>query len=137
MAEREYIMKNVLLWIWQFPQNLFGMILRIIIDCERDCDVWLFSSNYISSFSLGNYIFVNRKQNTETTRKHEKGHQLQSRYLGLLYLLAIGLPSLYGNMQDRIFHKDWARVKRIKWYYSQPWEKLADRLGNVNRLYCR
>ncbi len=130
-------MKNILLWLWQFPQHILGVILSAILDCEKNNGLYFFKSGYLSSFSLGNYIFINQRQDTETTRKHEFGHSIQSKYLGVFYLILIGLPSVIGNMIDRVFHKKWTKVKRIKWYYSQPWEKAADKLGRVNRMYCQ
>ena len=125
--------KEMILFVWQLPQNLLGLILLLIIDCEKKEGAYLFKSDYLSSFSLGRTIFINSSQDTETTRKHEKGHSIQSKYLGVFYLILIGLPSVIGNMIDRLFHKKWAREERLKWYYSLPWEKSADKLGGVER----
>lgn len=85
-----------------------------------------------SGVSLGNYIIVESKSITpspklNTTLHHEHGHQIQSRRLGPLYLIVIGLPSLLGNIYSRIFHKS------AEWYYKQPWEAWADKLGGVER----
>jgi len=76
--------------------------------------------------SLGSYIFVCQSYG-EITLKHEQGHSVQSLLLGPLYLLVIGLPSISGNIYDRIRHKGSA------WYYTQPWEAWADRLGHITR----
>ena len=75
------------------------------------------------------------KDSVATVREfpHEQGHQKQSRYLGWFYLIIIGLPSLLGNIYDRVAHKDWSSKDSIKWYYNQPWEKWADHLGGVKR----
>jgi hypothetical protein len=76
--------------------------------------------------SLGKYIFIHQSYG-EKVKDHERGHSVQSRHLGWLYLLIIGLPSLSGNIYSRIKHKDSA------WYYKQPWEAWADELGGVKR----
>lgn len=60
-------------------------------------------------------------------------YQIQSLYLGPLYILIIGIPSVIGNLWDRIAHKSWSNAKRIKWYYTLPWEYSADKLGGVSR----
>ena len=124
-------MKEVLLYIWQLPQNLLGLILLLFYKREKvyhrlNGRTFYFTSEMPSGISLGNYIIMNR-QDREDGMRHEYGHTIQSRYLGWLYLLVIGLPSLCGNIWDRIF------CKGDRWYYNQPWEKWADRLGGVER----
>ena len=69
----------------------------------------------------------------EDGMKHEYGHSIQSRILGPAYLLIIGIPSLLGNIYDRVFNKEWKYSKSCRWYYNQPWEKWADKLGGVDR----
>lgn len=62
---------------------------------------------------------------TPNNINHEWGHTRQSMYLGWLYLLAIGLPSLL-----------WAFVYDSGWnvsYYDFYTEKWADKLGGVKR----
>lgn len=79
--------------------------------------------------SLGNYIFLDSDRSvSEKAIKHEYGHQLQSKKLGWLYLIIIGVPSAIGNI---IYRK--TKFKPYGDYYKQPWEKWADELGNVNR----
>lgn len=73
------------------------------------------------------------REDQEDGMRHEYGHTIQSRYLGPLYLLVIGLPSILGNIWDRINHKTWMYSKSCQWYYNQPWEKWADLLGRVDR----
>lgn len=78
--------------------------------------------------SLGKYIFVNR-WSLKNTCDHEWGHTRQSRYLGPLYLLVIGLPSICwaGFIYGKI-------VKRTtNGYYKLYCEKWADKLGGVKR----
>lgn len=124
-------MIKVLLYLWQLPQNLLGLALVKILKARRQCLVF-YTDKYLFGVSLGNYIIFGGNW-TETDLRHEMGHQKQSRYLGIFYLLIIGLPSLLGNLYDRVFHKSWNNQKRIDWYYSQPWEAWADKLGGVIR----
>ena len=73
---------------------------------------------------LGECIIVGTRQ--ELTVRHEFGHVLQSRMLGPLYLMVIGLPSLlWAWLGDRI-----APGKSYYWFYTERW---ADRLGEVER----
>ena len=73
--------------------------------------------------SLGHYIIINQFQ-PKTTVMHEYGHCRQSRYLGWLYLLIIGLQSL--------LHAALCKCKNHN-YYNMWFEKWADKLGNVER----
>ena len=134
--------KAALLWLWQLPQHLAALALMAALKPTKhmtECgiawhkfkrDTWF--SRFISGVSLGQYIFL--ADEIPAVIKHEHGHSIQSRRLGPLYLLAVGIPSaLFNNLWDRLFHKSWpARVRR-EWYYSRWPEKQADRLGGVAR----
>lgn len=129
-------MKKVLLWLWQLPQNLIGFILTrsYLASIENKCNdsslVWVYykKSFFKSGISLGNYIILDRTYisyaGLDNTINHEHGHQKQSLYLGPLYLIVIGLPSIFGNILRRLFVFD---------YYKLPWEAWADKLGGVKR----
>ena len=104
---------------------------------ERDKKKFIYITHkYNFGVSLGNYIIIGDKDYLISTNtiKHEKGHQKQSLYLGWLYLVIVGLPSIVFNIYDRLFHKNWKNEDRVKWYYNLIWEKYADRLGNVHRF---
>lgn len=133
-------MKDMLLYLWQLPQNLLGLVLCFIYKMESG--LWYkdrfvrFNKRFPSGISLGNYIILQTYPFSKpgwNDVKHEYGHTIQSRYLGPFYLIVIGLPSLLGNIWDRLFHNGWKWQDRDRWYYSQPWEKWADKLGKVNR----
>ena len=135
----EKIIKDVLMYLWQLPQNLLGLILITLyknakrVDDFEDVNVYV-TDKMPSGISLGKYIILNPFcLENETTIKHEYGHCLQSKILGWFYLIVVGLPSLLGNIYDRLFHSDWDYEKSMKWYYNQPWEKWADELGGVER----
>ena len=127
--------KEMSLFVWQLPQNVIGFILSKLFACDvffRNFDE-LKIQYYVagrfnrlwSGVSIGNYIIIaSNRYATETILRHEYGHQWQSKYLGLFYLILIGLPSLCGNILHRFIKFD---------YYKQPWEKWADRLGGVER----
>jgi len=139
-------LKNILLYIWQLPQNLLGLILiwyYKMIDGDRcykyddynGIEYWV-SPSMPSGISLGKYVIFKYEYREESNSfKHEYGHTIQSKKLGWLYLIVIGLPSLCGNIYDRLFHSKWDYVKSSKWYYNQPWEKWADKEGKVYRIY--
>lgn len=137
---------GILLWLWQMPQNLAGLAVVLITGAKP------YSLNGLtvhaaplfgSGVSLGRYIIIDRTHFNSVVNgafpaetlvrrvMHEYGHCLQSRRYGWLYLLAIGLPSICGNVYSRITGKD------SRWYYAQPWEAEADRLGGVDRSYLR
>lgn len=134
-------MLKFLLFIWQLPQNLIGLFILLIhnrdrIDGERYVKgkrvrFWYVDHFFRSGISLGNFIFLDKiylgMTSVQKDIQHEHGHSIQSKYLGPLYLLIIGLPSLVGNIISRIFLLD------SRWYYNQPWEKWADELGGVIR----
>ena len=123
-------MKKVLLWLWQLPQNLLGLLVILFTGARKTViSEWIASKWPPFGVSLGNYIIFGGTGGSVDSLKHEQGHQKQSMYLGPLYLIIIGLPSILGNIFDRLFHKKWPVSKRISWYYKQPWEAWADKLG--------
>jgi len=115
--------KNVILYIWQLPQNLLGLIVILFSRAWhiKEIDTWYTNGNF--GVSLGHYIIINKNRG-EITLNHERGHQKQSLMLGPVYLVVIGLPSVLGNIARRAYSFD---------YYSLPWEAWADRLGGVKR----
>ena len=120
-------------YLWQAPQNLLGLGVIFFSRAKPGEGIkpyWATKANF--GVSLGKYIISN--SGDKTTLLHEAGHQKQSLMLGPLYLLIVGLPSISGNIWDRLFHKSWSWEKREIWYYSLPWEKWADKLGGVERF---
>ena len=128
-------MKNVLLYIWQLPQNLVGLIVLtycklFLKDVSKEkCEdiAYYYCKNFNGGISLGNYI-ISYSRNALTI-KHEYGHQKQSLYLGPLYLFVIGIPSicwagLYGT---KLF------PYKENGYYEFYTERWAEQLGKVNR----
>ena len=139
-------MKNIILWIWQLPQNLIGFLLTrnpkayFMYECndKKKIKAYFTSNVFGCGVSLGNYVILDYDNyyhvSVYKTINHEHGHQKQSLYLGWLYLLVVGFTSaVFNNLWDRLFHKNWKSSKRIKWYYSRFPEKWADKLGGVER----
>ena len=122
-------MINILLYIHQLPQNLIGFTLVHLLKCTKNVmygiEYYYADKLFYSGISLGNYIILDKRSILPYDIKHEYGHQKQSLYLGWLYLLVIGFPSMIGNILYGIFHNFN--------YYKQPWEKWADELGGVQR----
>lgn len=120
---------EVLLWIWQIPQNIAGVFLRLVyggkVQPYHDVDVVL-SDKFPGGISLGRTIIVRSKYASDPNYlNHEYGHTRQSLYLGPLYLFVIGVPSL-------IWAAYWTPARGVS-YYSFYTEKWADKLGGVVR----
>lgn len=133
-------MKKVLLWLWQLPQNILGLLVILFTGAKyNDISYYKLENFWWAKrcgrfgVSLGEYIIFGPGPVSHDSLKHEHGHQIQSMYLGPLYLLLIGLPSITGNIYDRIAHRNWDFQSRYYWYYKQPWEAWADKLGGVER----
>ena len=136
-------MKKIIRWVWQFPQNLVGFLLSRKYNYKSMRCVngkWMpvyFKSLFRSGISLGDYIILDYwycgRECSRQAVAHEYGHSRQSLILGWLYLPLVGLPSIIGNIWDRLFHKNWTDDQRNKWYYNRYPENWADKLGGVVR----
>lgn len=129
--------KIFLLYIWQLPQNLLGLIMLLFmkpyVSKENYKGVtYVISKKMAGGISLGNYVILSNKYKSKNISKktwdHEYGHTRDSKMFGPLYLIVIGLPSLiwawmYGTI-----------IKPTQnGYYKFYTEKRADRLGGVER----
>lgn len=110
--------KNLLMWLWQFPQNMLALCIEGIL-CEAAYREGIVGGNtmiyndVLPIMSLGNYIFVDT-MSSQKSIQHEFGHSKQSDILGPLYLIVVGIPSLLHN----IVHCLCSKIG-IKWnYYS-------------------
>ena len=131
-------MKDFWNYIWQLPQNLLGLLVKAFYKVDNRViykgSMVHVCNKFPGGISLGNTIIVKTyptNKNLWDNVKHEYGHQKQSEEWGWLYLIVIGLPSIVFNIWDRLFHDD--DEKWVKWYYNLPWEKDADKKGNVSR----
>lgn len=132
---------NFLRILWELPQSLLGFILFQFysVDCRcmeapyGDTRI-LYSERMRGGISLGRFIIVpwkyryNSSSYVRDTISHEYGHTRQSLYLGWLYLLVIGIPSITWAW----LHSSFKCFDTVS-YYSFFTEKWADRLGGVKR----
>lgn len=136
----------VLKILWQLPQVIVGGLVWLffkitngVTNKKRDftdhAEISYKSvKNWNSGVSLSEFfIFIGDIRATDNCVRHESGHAEQSEKLGWFYLIIIGLPSISGNIYDRVFHKNWKVTDRSKWYYNLPWEKWADDISGVKR----
>lgn len=138
------LIKSALLYIWQFPQNLLAFIIYSIMSPLCTFGGLYFgkkvvlSNSFISSFSLGDYLFI-KSTSPEEIYIHELGHSIQSLRLGWFYLPFIALPSLIHNVFRRV-KKRFLKGDRLreysKTYYEFYTERWASELG-VNEVFNR
>ena len=107
---------------------LIGEILKQCTGATKHGDHYRYKLTW-GSVSLGEYIFLSPSRWNDTkTLNHERGHRIQSRMLGWLYLPVVGIPSI---IWAGCF--DGYRKKHNVSYYSFYTERWADRLGGVER----
>ena len=125
--------------LWEAPQNALGAVyygvLRIAGVAERaTCENGrLFIRTSSVGISLGHFVFYfdapTRYSFGTLCKEHEFGHTFQSRWLGPLYLLAVGVPSsmraIYAFAHREITGKRWRN------YFDGYPERWADRLGGI------
>lgn len=135
---------RILSEIWQLPQHIIAYII-MLVNCKSVKPMinkdgilyYLVDHLFDCGVSLGNYIFLDSDGNYNYIMvRHERGHQIQSLILGPLYLIIIGLPSIIGNIINRIKYKYFKKYYNPDSYYKQPWEAWADKLGRVVRKSC-
>lgn len=128
-------MIKLLLWIWQLPQNIIGFVMSLIWRTKVTRDVEMrdgidtgvtFYMYPYNSVSLGDYRFI-RHNSGDLTYRHENGHSHQSRMLGPLYLIVVGLPSVIRNL---IWRTSYGKTHD---YYSGYPESWADDLAGIER----
>lgn len=121
-------MKKTFTWIWCFPQMVAGFLVRVCTRARKVGDHYEYNLK-CGSVSLGEYIFLCPSHwGDERVLKHEQGHAKQSLYLGWLYLIVIGIPSVVwaGCLEGY-------RRKNNVSYYAFYTERWADKLGGVKR----
>lgn len=133
-------LKSSLLWLWQLPQNLCGIIYRSISEDNRICvvanddsrsvDAEVYLQRAKGGVTLGKYIFINQDYiDEEIVIKHECGHVKQSKILGPLYLLVIGIPSILHAWLNNYIGCCWKNGEYN--YYHFYTEKWANKLMGI------
>ena len=124
--------RNLILFIWQLPQHIvaliyFGYLVMMCKDLGVDSrykQATVIPCIMRGAITLGNYIFVGLNSEYRKTVKHELGHTIQSKILGPLYLIVIGIPSITYCGLRRIFPS-----LRKKNYYDFYTESTANYLS--------
>ena len=124
--------RNLILFIWQLPQHIvaliyFGYLVMMCKDLGVDSrykQATVIPCIMRGAVTLGNYVFVGLNSEYRKTVKHELGHTIQSKILGPLYLIVIGIPSITYCGLRRIFP-----LLRKKNYYNFFSEKSANYLS--------
>ena len=123
-------MKDIIKTIWQLPQILIGII---VVMCYRskisdiypvmDGVIVVSIDDFPGGVCFGDLILINTLSSNKTYL-HELGHSKQSQYLGPLYLLVIGLPSIL----HAAVHKLWCKNDDYYHFYTEKWaNKLSDK----------
>ena len=124
--------RNLILFIWQLPQHIvaliyFGYLVMMCKDLGVDSrykQAIVIPCVMRGAVTLGNYVFVGLNSEYRKTVKHELGHTIQSKILGPLYLIVIGIPSITYCGLRRLFLS-----LRKKNYYNFYTERTANNLS--------
>ena len=132
---------KALLLIWELPQNIAGAFYFIIhgvfaktfiIDDGDSFE--MYSDKQKGAVSLGVFrvykaeYYKSSAYYVKLSRKHEKGHRQQSKWLGPFYLIVIGIPSIiWATLHS--FCKPISKIDYY-WFYTEKW---ADKIGGVKR----
>ena len=119
--------RNLILFIWQLPQHIVAIIyFGYLVMMGKDLGI---DSRYKQAIvipcvmrgavTLGNYVFVGLNSDYRETVKHELGHTIQSKILGPLYLIVIGIPSITYCGLRRLFPS--LRKKNYYDFYTEKW----------------
>ena len=131
--------KNILSnWVWQLPQNLLGIIWKrikkesVITSISNDDIRSIGAKAYLikarGAVTLGKYVFISQTYRDQgMTIKHECGHVKQSKMLGPLYLIVIGVPSIL-----HAWLNDYIGCDEESGYSHFYTEKCADKLMDIS-----
>ena len=124
----------MILFLWQLPQNILGLVFFLVYrkhvkNVQRVKGVIVYSiyHEYCRwGLSLGKFIFITELY-SQPLLLHEIGHSKQSKMLGPLYLIIVGIPSFV------LFQLHNAKLISHDTYIRMFPENWADRLGGVVR----
>lgn len=130
----------ILLFVWQILQNVSGLLMWLYFKFRGHVETIVknkysrvYKSRYMrGGISLGCFAFVSDiSAERPTMVLHEQGHMWDSKVMGPLYLVIVGVPSIL----NAIFHF-------TKCYYFWPPEVWANKHAGVGvdsscRLYIK
>ena len=127
-------MKRVIKWLWQFPQNMLALFIEGMLclaafrSGEEEGNTIIMNNVLPSAMSLGDYIFVNPMASNKCI-KHECGHVKQSKMLGPLYLIIIGIPSILHCWYNDFVDCCWKDGRyHYEHFYTEKWaERLMEK----------
>lgn len=128
------IVITILLYLWQLPQLLVALCMypflgkKRIVGRDRFGRVCYEAKRMVGGISLGPISYVSPWSREETIAHELRGHTRDSLYLGPLYLLVIGLPSI-------IWAMTYNREKHC--YYDFYTERRANRFAGLEVKNCR
>ena len=120
----------VLLFIWQLPQNIVALVIlpfvgkkKLLCTKRHAWCIFCRGMEYRGSISLGNFVLLGTDRST--TIAHELGHVWDSHWMGPLYLIIIGLPSIIWAGFD-------IYLKKGVSYYSLYTERHANKHSHIH-----
>lgn len=126
------MIKRLLFFLWELPQNIVAILWFLLNkehivkeDTDRYYSLYIYRRK--GAVTLGKSIFMSVGYSGEhkwIVVAHEYGHTRQSRILGPLYLIIVGLPSLIWASIHTVF-----KLKQD--YYSFYTERWANRLAGI------
>ncbi len=133
MYKDKHLIINILIALWELPQILIGLIILAIFHNKttytNPCNhisVWNINAHGAfgtACFSLGPIIVTCNDKVAERTLRHETGHSKQSVILGMFYLIAVAIPSVFLFQYKKLFKKS------QEFYLSSYPENWAEKLG--------
>lgn len=131
----------IILYIWQLPQNIAGLLLKLYYRNEVRVSQGNKPVRYYvvpkmtGAITLGQYIFLSSiNEYSDKVWKHEFGHVIQSLILGPLYLIVIGINSILHAGLHHIsckvadyYHfwtEKWANTLFNWWIHKFGWEYI-------------
>jgi len=119
------------MFTWELLQSLLGCIVLLFLTGKKNGGlykgrrvIWFKKGKFFSGTSLGYWILLPYDAGARTVA-HEWGHCMQSRDWGILYLLVVGIKSLYYNLKSRNCQRTWEN------YYKNFPEDDADSRAGV------
>lgn len=129
------VILTILKIIWELPQVIVSLFVLCFLAIAGDLNIKherreisfvIVRSSFIKSsgLSLGLLVFL-PMECSDNMLCHEYGHSRQAIFLGWIYLLAVGIPSLILYIIKKTKHKS------SEWYHSKYPENWANLLGHA------